>query len=387
VHKSLSARWADATSRHPVRNAILGFVIMIALTLPARSMELGFTNDGQLSPELTQRQAYDLLAKEFGVGINGPLVVAVDLPPVTSSTEIPGIVNSFVSLVDALKSTSGVADVSVPLPNNIPTFDEGALNPGTFPTAAIVSVQPSTSSNDQATTDLVNNLRGTVIPNALKGTAIDPSHVYVGGATAVLIDLTQKLQSRIGLFIGAVILLAFLLLAMVFRSLYVPANAAVMNLLSIGASFGIVVAIFQWGWGKEIIGLTTTVPIVAFVPVMMFAVLFGLSMDYEVFLISRIKEEYDHNGADNRRAVVDGLAATARVITAAALIMISVFLSFVPNPDPTVKMIGFGMAVAVLLDATIVRMMLVPSTLELAGKATWWFPRWLDKILPRIHVE
>ncbi len=173
---------------------------------------------------------------------------------------------------------------------------------------------------------------------------------------------------------------------MVFRSLFVPFKAAVMNLLSIGGAYGVIVLVFQRGWGKGLIGLSGTVPIVAFVPVIMFAVLFGLSMDYEVFLISRIREEYEKSG-DSRQSVVTGLAATARVITAAALIMISVFLSFVTNPDPTVKMIGLGMAVAVFVDATIVRMMLVPSTMELAGKANWWLPSWLDRILPRIRVE
>jgi RND superfamily putative drug exporter len=292
------------------------------------------------------------------------------------------ILQAFGKLDAAIKATPGVAQVSLPIPNNFPS----QANPNAVPTAAIVQVVPSTAPNTDATTELVNNLRSTVIPQSLQGSAISPSQVFVGGQTATLIDLTAAIKDRLFLFIGAVILGAFLLLMMVFRSIFVPFQAAIMNLLSIAATYGVVVAIFQWGWGKGIIGLSTTVPIVAFVPVMMFAVLFGLSMDYEVFLISRIKEEYNKSG-DNRDSVVTGLASTARVITAAAMIMIAVFLSFVPSPDPTVKMIGLGMAVAVLVDATIVRMMLVPSTMELAGKANWWFPGWLDKILPRIKVE
>jgi RND superfamily putative drug exporter len=286
------------------------------------------------------------------------------------------------ALSTAVKGTSGVASVSLPLPNQFPT----SADPSKVPTAVIMEVTPSTAPNSDATTDLVSTLRTTTIPDALQGSAIPASQVYVGGQTALLIDLTEAIQARLFWFILAVITGAFLLLMMVFRSLYVPANAAVMNLLSIGAALGIVVAIFNWGWAKDAIGLTTSVPIVSFVPVMMFAVLFGLSMDYEVFLLSRIKEEHDKTG-DNRQSVVNGVASTARVITSAALIMISVFLAFVPSPDPTVKMIGFGMAVAVLIDATIVRMLLVPSTMELAGKATWWFPGWLDRILPKIHVE
>ena len=199
-------------------------------------------------------------------------------------------------------------------------------------------------------------------------------------------DLTDLIQARLFPFIAGVIIGAFLLLMMVFRSLFVPFKAAVMNLLSIAAAYGFVVAVFQWGWGRELIGLQETVPIVAFVPVMMFAILFGLSMDYEVFLLSRIREDYLRTG-DSHTSVVNGLASTARVITSAALIMISVFLSFVTNPSPTVKMIGLGMAVAVFVDATIVRMMLVPATMELAGKWNWWIPAWLDKILPRISVD
>ena len=225
-----------------------------------------------------------------------------------------------------------------------------------------------------------------MVPAATGTGTIRADQVLVGGATATAIDLTDLIQARLFPFIAGVILGAFVLLTMVFRSLFVPFKAAVMNLLSIGAAYGVIVAIFQWGWGKQVIGLEQAVPIVAFVPVMMFAILFGLSMDYEVFLLSRIREDYDRTG-DSHTSVVNGLAATARVITAAALIMISVFLAFVTNPSPTVKMIGLGMAAAVFIDATIVRMILVPATMELAGRINWWCPRWLDRILPHINID
>jgi RND superfamily putative drug exporter len=209
---------------------------------------------------------------------------------------------------------------------------------------------------------------------------------YVGGSTATYIDLSDRIAARLLTFIGAVIAVSFVLLMIVFRSILVPLKAAVMNLLSIGAAYGVVVAVFQWGWQKGLVGLDETVPIVAFVPMMMFAILFGLSMDYEVFLLSRIREDYQRTG-DNLASVVHGLAGTGRVISSAALIMISVFLAFVPNPEPTVKMLGLGLAVAVLVDATIVRLVLVPATMELLGPANWWLPRWLDRILPRIEIE
>ncbi len=381
VHKTLSGRWARETSRHPLVFTLVGAGILVALALPLRSIELGFTDDGNQPTELTQRTSYDLLTANFGPGITGPLIVAIDLPPVTSENTV-GVLEALAGLSTAIKETPGVASVSLPLPNQFPS----EAKPEAVPTAVIMEVVPSTAPNSDATTDLVKELRTATLPKALDESAIPTSQVYVGGSTALLIDLTDAVKSRLAWFILAVIAGAFLLLMMVFRSIYVPLNAAVMNLLGIGAALGIVVAIFNWGWAKDVIGLSTAVPIVSFVPVMMFAVLFGLSMDYEVFLLSRIKEFHDKSG-DSRESVINGLASTARVITSAALIMISVFLAFVPNPAPTVKMIGLGMAVAVLLDATVVRMMLVPATMELAGEKTWWFPKWLDKILPKIHVE
>ncbi len=381
THKTLSARWANETSRHPVVFALASFVFLVMLALPLRSIDLGFTDDGNAPVGSTQRNAYDLTVANFGAGINGPLIVAVDLPTITPQNSV-AVLQAFGELSTAIKATPGVASVSLPIPNNFPT----TANPSAYPTAAIISVVPASAPNDAATTALVGTLRDTTIPKGLEGTAIPASQVYVGGSTALLIDLTSAIKAKLVPFIGGVILMAMLLLMMVFRSLFVPVKAAIMNLLSIGAALGIVVMIFNWGWGNGVIGLSGTVPIVAFVPVMMFAVLFGLSMDYEVFLLSRIKEIHDETG-DNRQSVVTGLATTARVITAAALIMISVFLSFVTNPAPTVKMIGLGMAVAVFIDATIVRMVLVPSSMELAGKANWWIPRWLDKILPHINID
>jgi len=210
--------------------------------------------------------------------------------------------------------------------------------------------------------------------------------VHVGGLTASSIDVSERLSSRLPIFIGAVLVLSFLLLMAVFRSLLVPLKAVIMNLLSIGAAYGVVVAVFEWGWFGNLLGVEQTGPIAPFIPMMMFAILFGLSMDYEVFLLSRIREEYDRTG-DNAVAVADGLASTARVITAAALIMVTVFGSFVLGDATTIKLFGLGLATAILVDATVVRMVLVPAAMELLGDRNWWFPRWLDRIIPRLHVE
>jgi RND superfamily putative drug exporter len=229
----------------------------------------------------------------------------------------------------------------------------------------------------------VQRLREDVVPPAVDGTGAD---VMIGGRTAMLVDASERITSRLPVFILAVVALSFLLLMLVFRSLFVPLKAAIMNLLSIGAAYGVIVAVFQWGWGKDLIGLDATVPVNPFVPMIMFAILFGLSMDYEVFLLSRVREEFQRTG-DSHQSVVDGLASTARVITSAALIMISVFLAFVATDNVTVKMFGLGLAIAVAIDASIVRMVLVPSTMSLLGKANWWLPRWLDRILPHMDLE
>jgi putative drug exporter of the RND superfamily len=243
-------------------------------------------------------------------------------------------------------------------------------------------VIPTSAPDAQATANLVARLRNDVVPAALDGTA---ARAYVGGVTATFIDLGDRIASRLPIFIGAVVLLSFLLLMMVFHSIVVPLTAAVMNLLSVGAAYGVTVAVFQWGWAKGLFGLSSTVPIVSFVPMMMFAVLFGLSMDYQVFLLTRVREEYAKTH-ETRPAVVTGVATTARVITSAALIMISVFLSFVANPAPELKMFGLGLAVAVAVDATVVRMVLVPSLMEILGRANWWFPKPLERFVPKIEL-
>jgi RND superfamily putative drug exporter len=355
-------RWAVFMSRHRWPALIVSLVILLTMAAPVLSMRLGQTDDGTLPRNLTQRQAYDLITQGFGPGANGPLLLVVALPQ-------PG---DTAPADDVEQAVAKVPGVEVAPPQVSPDQT----------TASIIAIPPTSPQSEQ-TQELVNDLRSTVLPQAVQGTG---ASVFVGGQTAAFIDLGERIQDRLPLFIGAVVGLAFFLLMMVFRSVLVPLKAAIMNLLSIAAAYGVIVAIFQWGWLKGIVGLDDTVPIVSFVPMMMFAILFGLSMDYEVFLLSRIREEY-YESKDNLRSVVDGLGATARVITSAALIMISVFLSFVGEPDPTVKMFGVGLAAAVLVDATIVRLVLVPATMELLGAANWWLPRWLGRVLPQIRIE
>src|SRR5918995_2894128 len=335
-------RWAAFMWRHRWAAVIISLAILLTLAAPVLSMRLGQTDDGTLPENLTQRQAYDLITEGFGPGANGPLFLAVALPQ-------PGDTAAVDAIQQAVEKIPGV---EVAPPQMSP--DQSA--------ALIVAIPPSAPQSEQ-TEELVNRLRTEVLPAAVQGTGAE---VFVGGQTAGFVDLGERIQDRLPLFIGAVVGLSFILLMMVFRSVLVPLKAAIMNLLSIAAAYGVIVAIFQWGWLKGLVGLDQTVPIVSFVPMIMFAILFGLSMDYEVFLLSRIREEY-YETKDNLRSVVNGLGATARVITSAALIMISVFLSFVGDPDPTVKMFGVGLAVAVFVDATIVRLVLVPATMELLG--------------------
>jgi RND superfamily putative drug exporter len=370
--QTLSARWAHQIARRPWLFAPLSLVLLLVLAAPLLKIDTGFPDDGSAPTDTPQRQAYDLLVEGFGPGANGPLLIVAELPSsLTSNTQ--QLTQVLQQAQKALQQVDGVQQVT-PITN---TPDD---------TVAVFFVVPTTGPDDRATTELVERLRDTSIPQALDGTGIDPNQVYVGGETAVLIDLTDRINERLFLIIGTVLAGSFLLLMMVFRSLFVPFKAAIMNLLSIGAAYGVLVAVFNWGWGKDIIGLEETVTIASFVPVMMFAILFGLSMDYEVFLLSRIREEYLRTG-DSHNSVVVGLSNTARVITAAASIMIAVFLAYVTNPSPTVKMIGLGLATAVLIDATVVRMVLVPSTMELMGRANWWLPKWLDRVLPDLHVD
>ena len=363
--------WAHGVARHASWCVVASLIVLLVLAAPVLGMRLGFADDGNDPTSLTQRRAYDEISSAFGPGANGPLLFAVALPPPTPANEGPDLA-AVEKLLAAVKATPGVASVTPPIPNQNET-------------AVVALASPTTAPNAPDTVTLVRTLRDSVIPDATAGTPI-AGQVHIGGETAELIDLTDRINSRLVWCIGAVVLGAFVILMMVFRSVLVPLKAAVMNLLSIGAAYGVVVAVFQWGWAKDLIGLHETVPIVAFVPLMMFAILFGLSMDYEVFLLSRIREEYVVTG-DNREAVANGLAKTARVISSAALIMIAVFLAFVTSPEPTVKMLGLGLAVAVFVDATIVRLLLVPATMELLGKANWWLPRWLDRVLPHLDVE
>ncbi len=359
---SMWSRWGHEVERHPWRYFVGAVAVLLTLAIPLFSMKLGFPDDGTAPTSETRRLAYDLLAEGFGPGFNGPLLLAVEI-------DDPAALQGLDQLTSAIAATPGVAAVTPPQPNEAGD-------------AAIIQVIPTTSPQDQATTELVRRLRADVIPGATPEGAV----AHVGGGTATFIDLSDRITNALPWFIGAVVLLSFLLLMVVFRSILVPLKAAVLNLLSIGAAYGVIVAIFQWGWGRSLLGIDQLIPIVSFVPMMMFAVLFGLSMDYEVFLLSRIREEYLKTG-NNVESVVSGISTTARVITSAALIMIAVFLSFVTQPDPIAKMFGIGLAVAVFIDATVVRIVLVPATMVLLGDANWWLPGWLDRILPKMSLE
>jgi RND superfamily putative drug exporter len=357
-------RWSRLIQRRPWPALVVSLGLLLLLAWPFLSIRLGAADDGNNPTSLTTRRAYDLIAEGFGPGFNGPLILAAEL----SNRGQAAALNP---LVGALKSTPGVAAVSPPI-----VSPKG--------NAAVITVYPTTSPQDAATTDLVHTLRDHVIPSTMTGTGVN---VLVGGATAAIVDFSQKIAARLPVLIAVVVGLSFLLLMAVFRSILVPVKAAIMNLLSIGAAYGVMVAVFQWGWGGRVIGVDKAGPIEAWVPMMMFTILFGLSMDYEIFLLSRIREEYVVSG-DNAEAVANGVALTGRVITAAAAIMIAVFFSFVVGFDMRqIKEIGFGLAVAVLVDATIVRMVLVPATMELLGNANWWFPDWLSRRVPRIGVE
>jgi RND superfamily putative drug exporter len=361
VRHGMWVRWARHVADRPWRYLIASLVVLLALAAPALSMRLGQTDAGTLSTASTQRRAYDLLGTGFGKGFNGPLLLVADVPSGGAATLQP--------VVEAIGRDADVAAVGVP-----------RVNPDG--NTAVIRVLPKSSPQASATSDLVSRLRGDVIPAATAGTGVK---VSVGGSTASFIDISDRIASRLPWFIGSVIALSFLLLMVVFRSVLVPLKAAVMNVLSIGAAYGVIVAVFQWGWFRGLFGVQESLPIVSFIPMMMFAILFGLSMDYEVFLLSRVREEWLRSG-DARASVPAGLAATARVITSAALIMICVFLSFVLVDEPTVKMMGLGLATAVFVDATIIRLVLVPATMELLGDANWWLPRWL-RWLPHLDLE
>jgi RND superfamily putative drug exporter len=356
-------RWSGYVQRHAALLTTVGLAVVIALALPVLSLRLGFTDAGNDPAGSQTREAYDLVAKGFGPGSNGPFVLAVQLPKGADAGDLAGLHNR-------LAGTPGVASVS-----------PATVSPSG--TTAVIRVNPTTAPQDAATSHLLHHLRAEVIPDATAGTG---AKVYVGGFNALTDDFSNLLGQRLPLFIAVVIILSFLLLMAVFRSILVPLKAAIMNLLSIGAAYGVIVMIFQFGWGKDLVGIGKEGPIQAFLPIMMFAILFGLSMDYEVFLLSRIREEYVRTG-NNSQAVSDGLSATARVITAAAAIMCTFFLSFVLGDNIIIKLFGIGFASAIFIDATLIRMVIVPSTMALLGDANWWLPGWLDRILPHLDVE
>ena len=360
---SPAARWSHAVQRRPWLAAIVATAILLALAAPALGMRLGFPDAGNDPPDTMTRQSYDLNAEGFGPGSNGPLVIAAELPGPEAEAQI----NSF---AQALRGDPDVAFVPPPEVNAAGD-------------AAIVTVIPEGSPQDEATEQLVTRLRADVIPEQLADAGIIAE---VGGVTAALEDQSEYIKDRMPLFIAAVIGLSFLLLLVAFHSPLISLKAGVMNLLSVGAAYGVMTLVAQGGAVGELIGIDQEVPIAPFMPVMMFAILFGLSMDYEVFLISRIREEYLKDG-DTRRAIADGLAKTARVITAAAAIMVVVFLAFVTAPDTFLKLFGIGLATAIFLDATLVRMVLVPAVMQLLGDRNWWIPDWLERILPSLDVE
>ncbi|MCL4474542.1 MAG: MMPL family transporter [Actinobacteria bacterium] len=355
-------RWGKVLENHAWPAFIVGLVIVLVLAIPVFSIRLGSSDASARPTSDTTRRAYDLEAEGFGAGSNGPLLVAAQIAGKDDLQVLQKV-------QQAAQADDGVAFATPAVPNQ--DF-----------TAAIMQVIPKSSPQDEGTVDLIHRLREQILPEATGGTNVQ---AHVGGLTASFDDISQVLTDRLPLFIGTVLTLSFFLIMIVFRSILIPVKAVVLNMVSIGAAYGVLVAVFQWGWGDSYLGVGSTGPIESFAPMMLFAILFGLSMDYEVFLLSRIKEEYDLTG-NNNLAIVEGLSRTARVITAAAAIMITVFGSFVLGEQRVIKEFGFGLAVAILIDASIVRLILVPATMELLGKANWWFPRWLQW-LPEVHVD
>jgi putative drug exporter of the RND superfamily len=430
------ARWAAGVGHHPLIAAVAGAVVLVVLALPVLDISLGAQDNGQEPESTTIRQSYDALTKGFGVGSNGPLLVAVDIrPPAKPDTKKQNQLEAQQQEQEqqeqqAIESTTlqleeeGVPEEEaqqeatqqveaqgpsqkqqeqlqqeedfykspasdprlVKLQNQISKADDvDDVSPASLNkagTAAAFSVVPDSAPSAKRTRDLVETLRDDVIPKALKGTEMT---AYIGGTTAANIDLAQKIGEELPLVILIIVGLSFLLLTVAFRTAVVPALAAAMNLLAVAAAYGILVAIFQKGWGVELIGLDHAIPVVSFVPLMMFAILFGLSTDYTVFLLTRVSEEYELHG-DHRQAIIDGLARALRVIVAAAGIMILVFSSFIISGDPTVKQFGVGLAAAVAVDAVIVCLVL-PALMLLVGKACWWLPGPVERHLPRLGIE
>ena len=367
MQQTLAWRWSRLVQSHPWIALIAGAALLLAMAAPVRSLQLGFADDGNFPEETTTRRAYDLLAEGFGPGFNGPLIVTVEVQDAQDRAAVG-------PLLAALAAADGVVSVNGPLPSDFANPERSS--------AYMVQVYAATAPQDPETAELVDRLRADVLPAAVEGTTLD---VSVTGFVALGVDFTSYLAGRTPVFFAAVLVASFILLMIVFRSVLVPLKAVVMNLLSIAAAYGVVVLVFQQGWLGSWIGVDAG-PIEPFIPMMLFAIVFGLSMDYEVFLLSRVREEFDRSG-DARGSVADGLASTARVITAAAAIMVVVFASFVFEDNRAIKMFGLGLAVAVLLDATVVRLLLVPAAMELMGARNWWVPRWLDRLLPRLTID
>lgn len=355
-------RLSRFVQRWPLACLLVSFGFLAVLAIPVFDIQLGTSDAGNNPTSFTSRRAYDLLSEGFGPGANGPILIGLRIDDAASEPEIE-------ALPDVIRRVRNVAAVS-PV-----SFNQDR-------SVATITVIPGTSPQDEGTVVLVHELRET-LPTTLAGSGAEP---YVGGSTALFIDVGDRIESRLPIFFAAIIGLSFLLLMAVFRSVVVPVKAAIMNLLSIGASFGVLVAIFQWGWLGSVVGVHREGPVESFLPMMLFAVLFGLSMDYEVFLVSRIREEFLRTG-DNSESVARGLSMTTRVISAAAAIMVAVFMAFAISDQRVVKEFGIGLATAIFLDATVVRLILVPSVMQLMGKWNWWFPSWLDRIVPRISVD
>ena len=351
--------------RRPWLFLLAGLAVLCVLAVPLLSMQTGHVGDGADPASYTDKQAYDLITKGFGVGYNGLLTIVIDVGKNASAD------TALASKVQ--QDLAATHDVAKATPLS-PTPD-GVLLTGT--------VIPATGPQDQATTTLYNTLVGTTLPQALNGTGYTG---YVTGLQAAQTDFDQIVTSRLPIIIGVVIAVAFLLIMTAFRSPLLAVKAAVLNLFSIGAAYGVVVAVFQLGWGRGLLGVSENVPVEAYVPMIMFAIVFGLSMDYEIFLLSRVKEAWDRT-RNHHEAVASGLASTDRVISCAALIMIAVFLSFVTSSEVVIKQLSIGLAASILIDATVVRLVLVPAVMYLLGTATWWLPKWLGRLLPSLNVE
>jgi RND superfamily putative drug exporter len=356
------AKWSASIQRRPVVWSVSATIVLLLLSLPALDIRLGSADSGNDPKGTTTRSAYELMAKGFGAGYSGPLQLVASIPNGADTQ----VINKLESTIAADPDVARVTPVRITQDHKL----------------GILTVYSKSSPQSAATTDLIDRLRTRTIPDAL---ADSPIHVYVGGSVAIYADFANVLSGKLPIFIGVVVLLSFLLLMILFRSLVIPLTAAVMNTLAIGAAFGVIVSGFQWGWAESLLG-THAGPIEAFLPIMLFAILFGLSMDYEVFLVSRIQEEWLHTH-DNATAVRRGLAATGGVITAAATIMFSVFAAFVFGGQRIIQEFGVGLAAAVLFDATLIRSALVPGLMQWIGNANWWFPTWLEKMLPRISLE